>query len=338
MVEKKQSERYDEVSRKQEESIEMKTVEHILKLQGPKAQGGKASPDAIGHVLSKLEPALRATISMGFRYTSKIHGRPPGWLTRASDIRFVDISSGPEDSTLLHFEAPRFGEAAEDVYRQHELFSVYPKQTDTGFDLFGDVLDDIQKREVDSFRFDSPLLNKIKRSNHSAYGIDSITLSGDRISTAAPPSWDARIADIADEMRQDIPLSQRIRIAGKLDMIRSSDNCFELLLEDEIRVDGLLEGGDMGDFRSLFEQDVVAEGMGVFRVSGKLLRIEATALKPATETDSFFRRLPTPSARGTRLSSFLQPQTARTGVAAVYGKWPGDETEEELLAALKELG
>jgi len=29
------------------------------------------------------------------------------------------------------------------------------------------------------------------------------------------------------------------------------------------------------------------------------------------------------------------PQTATDGVAAIFGKWPGNETEEELLAALK---
>jgi hypothetical protein len=32
-----------------------------------------------------------------------------------------------------------------------------------------------------------------------------------------------------------------------------------------------------------------------------------------------------------------QVQAANAGLAAVYGKWPGDETEEQLMAALKEL-
>jgi hypothetical protein len=38
-----------------------------------------------------------------------------------------------------------------------------------------------------------------------------------------------------------------------------------------------------------------------------------------------------PSAR------FLQPQTETTGMKAVFGKWPGDETDEEVLRTLAEI-
>ena len=33
---------------------------------------------------------------------------------------------------------------------------------------------------------------------------------------------------------------------------------------------------------------------------------------------------------------YMKPQTATTGVNAYFGTWPGDETEEELLALLEE--
>ena len=32
-----------------------------------------------------------------------------------------------------------------------------------------------------------------------------------------------------------------------------------------------------------------------------------------------------------------QPQTPTSGINAIIGRWPGDESEEELLAALEEL-
>ena len=34
---------------------------------------------------------------------------------------------------------------------------------------------------------------------------------------------------------------------------------------------------------------------------------------------------------------FRRPQAATTGIHAIFGRWPGDETEEEILAALEEL-
>jgi hypothetical protein len=37
------------------------------------------------------------------------------------------------------------------------------------------------------------------------------------------------------------------------------------------------------------------------------------------------------------VASLRQPQGLRSGVNAIIGRWPGDETEEALAAALKEL-
>lgn len=37
------------------------------------------------------------------------------------------------------------------------------------------------------------------------------------------------------------------------------------------------------------------------------------------------------------LSALDQPQGPTTGVNAIIGKWPGDESEEEILALLEEM-
>jgi hypothetical protein len=130
----------------------------------------------------------------------------------------------------------------------------------------------------------------------------------------------------------------RAGIAGKLDMIRDSDHVFEMILEEQTKVRGVWTGGEMTRLSELFGQEVLVEGQAVFRVSGRLLRIEAEAIKPATPADEFFRKVPAPALRPPRQRSFLEPQTAGGGAAAVHGRWPGNESEEEILAALKEMG
>jgi hypothetical protein len=37
------------------------------------------------------------------------------------------------------------------------------------------------------------------------------------------------------------------------------------------------------------------------------------------------------------LSALRQPQDRHSGVNAVIGRWPGNESEEEIIAALREL-
>ena len=314
-------------------------VEHILVLRGPDVAGGRPRPEAVGNVLRLIEPVVRESISMGFRSTSRMRGRKPEWFKRASDIRFVGLSAGEDDSTRLYFEAPRFGEAAEDVYTQGQLFRVRPDETDTGFDLLADVLGDIRKQAVDSLRFDSRLLRQVGtfKAYPSKKGIDSVSVFGDRVLDSQPAVLDEEVSTLALSMRHMTPPNRRARIAGRLDMIRDHDNVFEMILESGTTIRAVWTPGEMASLAGLFRKDVVVEGEAIFRVSGNLLRIEAGAIKEATEADSFFRKVPVAGGGQLEQRSFLKSQTPRTGAAAIYGRWPGDETEEELLAALREM-
>jgi len=317
----------------------MEMVEHTLVLHGPQVAGGRPRPEAVGNVLRFVERAVRESISMGFRNTSRMSGRRPEWFKRASDIRFVGLSAGSGDSTELHFEALRFGEAAEDLYKQGQFFAVRPGEGDTGFDLFADVLGDIRQEELDSLRFDSGLLRQVAKfiTYPSKKGIDTLYVFGDRVLDSHPAVLDEKVANLAGSMCRMTPPNRRARIAGKLDMIRDHDKVFEMILEGANTVRGVWTGGEMGPLADFFRKDVLVEGEAVFRVSGNLLRIEANAMKRATKDDRFFRKIPVPGAGRLTKGELLRPQTTRTGAAAIYGKWPGDETEEELLTALREM-
>lgn len=318
----------------------MEMVDHTLTLRGPGVAGGRPRPEALGRVLQLVEPVVRESISMAFRNTSKPPGRRPTWFRRASDIRLVGLSAGRNDTTLLHFEAPRFGEAAAELYRQGQSFDVRPRDSDTGFDLFGDMLEDIRARAEDSLRFDGRLLKELGRFRRfpSTGSVESIALAGDRLRGDCPPTLDEQVSSLAEEMRQNTPPERRARIAGTLDMIRDHDNVFELIVASGVKVRGVWAKGEMGALAKLFQEDVVVEGQAVFRVSGNLLRIDADAIRKATKADDFFRRPPVSDRMHVERRSFLRPQMKGAGADAVHGRWPGEEPEEEILAALRELG
>jgi hypothetical protein len=80
---------------------------------------------------------------------------------------------------------------------------------------------------------------------------------------------------------------------------------------------------------------VVIDGEAVFRASGALLRIEAQRIDSAAETDMFFSRLPAPSKQKIRSQDLRVRQSATTGVNAIWGAWPGEESEQEILDALE---
>ncbi|MBM4042122.1 MAG: hypothetical protein FJ290_26800 [Planctomycetes bacterium] len=319
----------------------MQMIEHTLDVRGPKVSDGQRSPSAIGWVLAWVEALGRETVSMAFRYTSRERGRPPAWLVAATTVRFADMSPG-DGFTRLHFEAPRLGEAAEEPYKQGELFpESRPAPSDTAFDLIGDVVQDIRSAKRDSWRFDAGLLTRVERFGRapSPWGVDSITLHGDRLPVGSPPAVDAQVSKLARSLRTIIPHPVRARVAGKLDMIRASDGSFGMLLESGESVYGVLTDGSTRLLRELWNSAVVVEGQATFRPSGSLLCLEAEGMAAATAADRFFTKAPKPRGGGQApLARRVRVrQSATTGASAVYGQWPGDETDEEIAAAMKEL-
>ena len=62
---------------------------------------------------------------MAMEGSSVAQGRPPGWVQRAADIRFTGYTHQGDD-TLIGVEIPSLGEAAEELYRQRELWDTRP--------------------------------------------------------------------------------------------------------------------------------------------------------------------------------------------------------------------
>ena len=112
---------------------------------------------------------------------------------------------------------------------------------------------------------------------------------------------------------------------------------FGVLLDDGQEIRGVLVEGEIEDISSLLNQRVLVVGKAVYRASGRLLRIDAEAITKTTEEGRFFSSIPKPVRQKFDLRDTMREQQHKLGVAAVIGKWPGDETEEEIRQALKEL-
>ncbi|HZL35359.1 MAG TPA: hypothetical protein VFC78_08615 [Tepidisphaeraceae bacterium] len=279
------------------------------------------------------------SVGMGFRGSSTARGRRPDWMKRASDIRFVGLSSDTDDSTLLHFTAPRFGDVAAEVYREGQLFGALPVEADSAFDLLGDIITDVAQRRRDSDRFDIGVLQRLEGFKEPVFhhGVDEISLLGGRRCAGAPPRIDAALSDIAASLYQETPAPLRARIAGRLDMIRASDKVFTLILQDAQKVRGIWLGTTLAPLRDHLDQDVVINGMVTYRPSGSVLRLDAQTIDAAGPADQLFSRLPSPSGGVLRAPRLLQPQTGSAEMKAVFGKWPGDETDDEILRTLAEV-
>jgi hypothetical protein len=315
----------------------MKTITQSIVLKNDRHWGIRPPAEAVGEVLRLVTSAVRSSIRMRFEGRSSFRGARPGWLDAASDVRFLG-QDGKEDTTLF-FEMPELGEAAPKLYEQQELWPTRPDAKDTGFDLLGDVINDVTRQDMDSERFDNPLLRRIGRFDLALNGtFQALDVVSRRYSSTAPAEINRSLADIAKKMTGNTPQPQAVRVSGKLDMIRASTQSFalQLVCGDEVR--GVVDGFDVGTLTKYFQQSVLVLGRAIYRPSGRLLRIDATEMKPATDDERFFSKVPSPRQVRIDAKALLRPTALKNGVSAIFGKWPGDETDEQVEAALKEIG
>jgi len=315
----------------------MKTETRTITLRSHQHYGSRVPPREVGEILRTIPGLVRQSVRMAFEGRSRASGRRPRWLEAASDVRFVDHDG--TDDTVLYFEVPTLGEAAEDLYNQQELWPTRPEQSDTGFDLLADVVQDVSEQRRDSDRFDRPLL---KRMGGLARGLNhtfqECLITGSRFSKENPAIVNKRVLENAAELTQATPRPRQVRIAGILDMIRASTNTLAIKLEGGEEVRGVLTQGHVTALHDMLSEHVVLMGKAVYRPSGNLLRVDAVEVRTMEEADRFFTTIPQPTSNGVDMRSIRHAQRSKRGVAAIIGQWPGDETDEQIAAALEDIG
>ena len=315
----------------------MEAIESTVVLKSDRHYGRKAPPTPLGEILRLIPVAVQLSIRMRFEGRSRVGWLRPRWLAATSDIRFIDYSG--KDETCLHFEAPTLRQAAPELYEQQELFDTgKPDPEDTGFDLLGDVLRDVSADNSDSEFFDRHLLRRLIHFKNGINGVFSeADITSKRYTPESPAVVNQSVITTAEQLSSETPKPQNARVVGVLDMIRASTQAFALKLDDGQELRGVMAGGEITNHRDLLEQRVLILGQAIYRPSGRLLRIDASEMRPATDKDAFFSITPVPTRKRLDIREVIQEQKQRQGLSAIIGKWPGNETDEEIEAALKEL-
>lgn len=135
----------------------------------------------------------------------------------------------------------------------------------------------------------------------------------------------------------ETPAPRAVRVSGTLDTISVSKTDVVLRLSDATAVPARFERRDPEELRALFAKKVVIAGLAQYRPSGRLLVIDAEHIGLATDGDVPWEQPPAPRPVRTAPVAQLLPQDESAGVAAIFGIWPGDESDEDLLAALSEI-
>jgi hypothetical protein len=285
-----------------------------------------------------LVDATRGALRQRVEGRSTAPGTVPAWLETAAEFDVIGLEAG---STVLVIEAKRLLDVAPALFSQEELFEPV-NSSETAFDLMEQTFALAAAGRSDSDLFDQALLSIFRRFERIlSSGFSSIEVTNSEVTNGdvrhPPVVIDANSIAAVDRLIHSTPPPQRARVSGTLETIRHSDRMFTLLLESNKQVKGIADGLAAKQLVELFGQSVVVSGTAVFRASGALLRIEADSIEPAGSDAAVWARVPTPLFRIMDTVSLRKPQGPRSGVNAVIGEWPGDESDEEIATALREL-
>ncbi len=264
-------------------------------------------------------------------------GPRPAWLDAACDFEVTGLTLGSaviavDARSLNEVDGARFGAGA-----QRSLFS----ETDDRFgeqsaiDIFGQVLGSIVEGAREDVVADRALLDSCARfARVSGGGFAGLRLEGLR-GRSNPLVITPEVVPAIELLRDETPRPQAARVAGLLDTVSASRSDIVLVLKDGSRVPGRMEQHNLESLRTMLGKEVVVSGMAHYRPSGRLLLLDVEDLDAYRPEDSVFQRAPVP--RRQRLGTDVAPPSDAGGVTSFFGTWPGDETDEELLAALRAI-
>jgi hypothetical protein len=305
-----------------------------LILEGPGAQGTVVNATLLRELLGLIIDGSQRALRMRTQGRSTARGMLPRWITAASDFS-VELLPG---STVLEITAPSLVEADPEEFRQQDLFPEINAEL-TGFDYLADSIDAALTTDERPDFYDRDFL-KLLRGFEPVFdhGVESIAVQAKP--EAQRRTVTLRAVDLGGfaDLERRIPAPQRVRIAGQLDTIRYSDRTFTVQVGTGDSVRGVTDSPHSHELKSLWGKMVVVSGTAHFTPTGRVLRIEADSLHSATERDTtMWSLLPVPSGLLVPPAELRVAQGPRSGVNAIIGKWPGDESDDDILAELERL-
>jgi hypothetical protein len=317
--------------------IEDTLNKHTLTLMGG-PQGELRIPasvllDAVGALVEGARLATRFVIEG----ESVRKGPRPAWLDAACDFEVTGLTSG---SAVIAVEARTLGEVDQARFGPNAQRAAFGEADDrlgaqTAIDIFGQVLGSVVSGSREDVVADRALLETCARFARVAGG----RFAGLRLEGIQGRSSPVEIAldDVThiERLRDETPRPQGARVAGVLDTVSASRADIVLLLKDGSRVPARMEQHDLASLRGLLGAHVVVSGVAHYRPSGRLLRLDVEHIDAARPEDAVFEHPPIP--RRQRIALDTGTSSEAGGVSSFFGTWPGDETDEELLAALRAI-
>lgn len=305
--------------------------QHKIVLHGSGVDRDQISGHLFRDLLNVLVEGAEQALRLRIQGRSTARGTPPTWLRSAADFSLL---RPPElDASIALIEARPLFETMPHRFQQGDLFAdLDPNQSP--IELFEDALEDALEGNEDSDRFDPGLIRTFEKFNSLfEAGVEHLEIINGRVIHVDEPA----VARIRQTFAKTFA-PQRVRVTGRLETISYGDCRFTLVLDNGAQLQGTAFELGQGVLQGLFGQQVLVTGHALFRTSGQPLRIDADRIETASERDAkLWSAAPKPLLAPHSARQIREDQRNSNDLGALLGKWPGDESDDQIREALESL-
>lgn len=312
------------------------TTRHRLsiRLEGSRALHAMLPGETLRDLLDLVLDGCRKTVRLRAEGRSSAPGTLPAWLIEATDFEVMGLREG---SAIVDLEASALGDLVAERFRQAPPLPGLDLSR-SSLSIFAETFEQTLRGDEDSDLQDPSLLKTLADfSKLFRSGIDRVEMRD--LSPRTPRTVDLQPdrLDKLERLWRMTPPSQSVRLAGRLDSIRQSDRTLSLVLASGETLRAIAVGVEPLDLAAYFGENVLILGVAVFRPSGSVLRIEVEDVERVSGDIGIWSRMPVPLFGAIDRRTLYQPQGPRSGINALIGRWPGPESEAEVLELLQEI-
>lgn len=301
---------------------------HTLELRGYETINGKIPFSFLKEFIEQLTSLAESTLLSYIEGNSKIKkGKTPNWLTKSVDFHLTRIREG---STILDITAPILNKSTEEIHIPIlQDFNTNKLEEISALDLSFFAYEQALNNQKESNLLDKNLLKEITKFSKILYTDNSAIIF---ISNGEKFEITKDILSEIKNLEENTPPSIKAKITGKLDVLQHAKSQLKIITKGkEIRAK-LSEKIPFNDVFKLLDEDVSMSGIANFNPAGEVISFKITAIKKAGIEDDYFRTTPPVIFKEFDLNRIIKKSNYKgSNLDNLLGKWPGDETIDELL-------
>lgn len=323
-----------ERNREKREVMVMKKVRYKVSVQGLPTPSGAISFSQLKTITEIISRGAERVLRLAIEGQSIKKGPMPPWLSKSTDFILVGIKRG---STTLMVDAATLGEVAPDHIAQMDFWHTPPKASDTALTVLTRALNDVSGEKLESELYDSGVLDTLLDFKQLLRNNDVLI----KLKAEKRPdegfTLDKTTFHTIQKIKQATPEPQTVLVSGLLNTIEHSRKRFQLAVKNEETLRGGIEETAISSeqMRKLWGQQVTVKGVLHYKASGKPRFLEAQLIQASQAGDEVFEKLAVPKSVTHIWAEIKSEVAGRDLVAEIWGKWPGDESVEEVLSLLK---